>query len=631
MSFIEQLLAVAHKYLSPEARRMLPKLLKRAYYLTVDEVVKRGFHKEPCTIIVEAGNGCGKTRTMCDYVSLIQSMKIFERIYFLNFSQDACQNVVNKLLQNDCKVIWYIVIDKHCPVQGFLNKVTRYAGQHAHACSVCKYWAKYYRHAYMWLKSSLQNPLIKLIEPKFIYFPRQFCTQPIIRAYVLDPNFEAKNSINLDYTPVCVIPSQLFLTHTCILKFLRYTKRQRKPRKYLLIIDEADTIFYKALQVELPELNFTATDYQILRQFSPKSRKLEKLIDLYKAALDLCRDILQNYNYVEPRHVNLFYEIKKKAETLLASFNKRRKQILQYIIDNQLKMNIFLAVSALEEFINITEPLYTFRTVERQNDRYIIVDYSFAVRILLDTAYPFKYFWKIVLSATFPTEEIAKSRFISDLARRAFRRIEKKYKSYINVYITDYTFFERKYGILMRNLQINEACRRLLKCLKEAIMAYHRIFNTAVSGIVIWFGNKFQYRYFINLLRRIGARVYEYSNNARFFINVDGEQVYVLVSYVGSSFARSVDLDNYNISIGLAPLLRPPRNNRYWDTIDYGRAIAEFLQALMRIVRSPRPNKPKLLIIDTNLLSSFYERYYPEWFRELVKFAYIDIFKREVD
>ena len=83
--------------------------------------------------------------------------------------------------------------------------------------------------------------------------------------------------------------------------------------------------------------------------------------------------------------------------------------------------------------------------------------------------------------------------------------------------------------------------------------------------------------------------------------------------------------DRHDISIGVAPLLRPPRNLAFLDIIDYGRAVAELLQAIMRVVRSPYPKRPKLVVLEESLISFFYANFYPAWFRKLFQENYIPL------
>ena len=610
---VKQYLKVLERVRRAELRR-----LHKATYITINDILTYDFHTRPQTIVIEAGNGLGKTQSVCDYVSLIQPIQFYDRIYYLNFSQSACKNIVDKLVKDGCKVVWYIGIDKHCSNVQLLKQLGVMCGVSNYACYVCPYWRPRYRYCYLKFRDLLLSPNIKVVKPEIGYIPYPYCIQPIFRAYVLDPVFEEKRKLPIGFTPVIVIPSQLFLTHTVISKFEKYQRRQKKDRKYLLVIDEADTIFYESLIVELPELDFTNTDIQLLRMFSPKTRRLDKLVDLYNSVIKLCRDILQNRNFVTVEHVNRFLSLKTSIEKLIRSFTRRRREILQYVVNNNIVTNVFKMVNALEEFIHISEPYFTLRSLEYIDGKYVLYDYDFVMKILLDNSYPFKWFWKIVISATFPTEEIFKSRFISPRAKRAIVKATRKYKTYVNVYIAKYEIFRRDVEPLNRNREIRYASKNILDCIYTAVKTYHTYFGVEARGVVVWFGNKYQYNYFISLLQKYKVPVVVKKNYSYFKARIDNEEITVLMSYVGSPFSRSVDLDQYNISIAVAPLLRPPRNKRFWDIVDFSKAIANTLQAVMRIVRSPRPQKPKLIIFDSTLVTIFYHNLTPKWFRELV-------------
>lgn len=599
-------------------RREEAKRLRKAVYLSPNDILTTNYQKTPSTVIIEAGNGVGKTRSVCDYVCLIQGLQIFNRIYILNYSQSACGNVVRKLLDSDTKVIHYVGIEKHCVNQSLLSKIIKYCGLPSYACYICNYWKDKHRYIYINFINELQDNSIKEIKPKVLYIPSQMCTQPIFRAYTLEPRFEESRYLNLSYTPVVVTPSQLFLTHTVISKLEKYGKRQRKDKKVLLIFDEADVIFYNSLIIKIPELNFTKIDKDLLNQFSPRTIKLVNLIDIFNDVLNLCKDILQQRGYVSRTHVENFYKIKESTKKLLSSFSKRRHQILSYVIDNKIKTNIFRLVNSLEEFIHISEPYYTLQSLEKSSNSYLLYDFDFAIKLLLDNEYPFKHIWKILLSATFPTDEIHKSRFISKKTKRRILGVERKYRSYINVYVAKYEIFKKDIGGLNRNKEIKLVIKNIIDCLTTSVKTYHEYFGEDVKGVVLWFGNKYQYNYFVDTTKKYKVNTVTKKSYSYFTGVVDNEKVIILISYVGSPFARGVDLNKYNISIVVSPLLRPPRNEKYWDILDFSKATADTLQAVMRIVRSPKPSKPKLIIFDNTVVSSFYYQLMPKWFKELV-------------
>ena len=72
----------------------------------------------------------------------------------------------------------------------------------------------------------------------------------------------------------------------------------------------------------------------------------------------------------------------------------------------------------------------------------------------------------------------------------------------------------------------------------------------------------------------------------------------------------------------MSPFLRPPRKahligNKY-DPLDYARAVAEAIQAAMRIVRKPIPDEPKLIALEYVFKLEKYYKYMPKWFVETI-------------
>jgi len=174
--------------------------------------------------------------------------------------------------------------------------------------------------------------------------------------------------------------------------------------------------------------------------------------------------------------------------------------------------------------------------------------------------------------------------------------------------------------ILNRNKEVVNHVATILSAIKNVTEFYRKRFDVDPSGVAVWFGNSKQYNNFFKAVKkkpniRIG--------NSSIVLKIYG--VKVLFSYVGSEISRGLDLTDYDISIVLGPLLRPPRNIGFLDVIDFGHAVAEAVQSAMRMVRSPKPTKPKLVIVEESMLTPFYQQFYPNWFIELLNKKYIRI------
>ncbi len=593
-------------------------------YLSIEDIIKPDFFKKPQAVIGEAGNGFGKTYTMCKFSTLLQSTNQFSRIYILQYSQKGCTNVVRKLEKMGGFAIRHIGIDKACNNPKHLERIRSLGLPPSYACYTCPYFQGKQKLAFALLKDTIENKKQQIIEPRLVTVGLdaigKICFQPLLRALVLSPSTELSRKIRFPRTPIFVVPSQLILNHTVIGKWNKYSRRQRKPRNNIMIIDEADAVFYASLRVLIPDIELNSYDRKLLETFSSSKSKLTKLEDLYNELITLMRNVIDNMSFPSKEHVKKFNDIMTKSEPLLRTIDYKRKAIIYAILKNAKPTNIFKLYNVFMELSHVVSPEYALGTIEETNEGFIIEDYDFSIRALLDVSYPWKYFWKIVLTATFPTNKVTESRFLSFRSKTVLTMADRVYKKYSNVYVSFYQLYDDEF-MINRNRDLPYIIPRLFKLLKDARLTYISKFGMEPRGACVWFGNSKQLRGFVEMISKMGVKVEMRGKYAL----IPSPKYEIFLSYAGSAISRGIDLNQYDISVIVAPLLRPPRNLAILDVIDFARGIAEAIQSAMRIVRSPRPKYPKLVIIEKSLTKAFYAFFYPEWFKALVADAYIEL------
>jgi len=591
--------------------------VSRTGYLTLEDIVPPNFLKRPTIILAEFGNGMGKTYTSCKFAVSAQQLGIFDRIYIMQYSQKGCENVVKKIESMGGKCVWHIGLEKFCPRYEDVKRMLELGIPPSYACFLCPYFRGKSKAAFRIFQQEVENEKSRIIKPKLasegLLDKRKVCTHPIIRSFVLEPSTEIEKKLTLKYPPIIVAPSQILLNHAIVGRWKAFASRQRKPRKILMIVDEADTVFYAALKTEIPIIEASEVDREILRLFSTKSRKLEKLLDYYSEITNILQQLPKRRNRVDKSTVEKIEQILKRADVLLRSFNRRRKEIVAYVLNQKIRTRIFKVVNSLEEMQHIERLDLALKTVEVKDGKILLYDYEFGIRILFDPDYPWKHFWKVNLSATFPTEKIVESEFLSPQAKKLILKAAKRTRTYENVYVGSCTIFESGEGLLNRNAEIEYSVPRILNLIKEAVAKYEESFGFPPNGICLWFGNSTQLRKFLAKLKQARIRYRRGKSYAIFYYG----KIPIFCSYCGSSLARGIDLQQYDISIVVGPLLRPPRPTGVLDVIDFARGVAEAIQSAMRIVRSPCPPGPKVVILEKHMTNAFYAHFYPEWFKVL--------------
>lgn len=261
------------------------------------------------------------------------------------------------------------------------------------------------------------------------------------------------------------------------------------------------------------------------------------------------------------------------------------------------------------------------RSIDKVGEDIIVQDIDFTYRILYDITFPFRYWWKLSTTATFPSREIFLYSRLIEQAREVINYVSTIDVYPENVYIFTFVLFPELLATaeglitpLSRNEEIEVKSEKIIELLFKSIELYRNVTGLEPRGILLFFGNKTQYYRFKNL-------VHDYIDldlDTIFRFNLKRKQVWV--TYCASAFSRGIDFTNLDISIVISPLIRPPRAFGAVDSLDVGRAMSEAIQSLFRIVRSLRPDRPKFIGIEANLLyKRFYQFAMASWFRKLVE------------
>ncbi|RLE83759.1 MAG: hypothetical protein DRJ67_11670 [Thermoprotei archaeon] len=596
-------------------------------YLRYADYVPPNFWEQPQAILVEAGNGFGKTHSAVELAASLQVLQELDRIIILEYSQRGCRNVVRMLRARDAFAIRHIGIEKFCKRRKELRRVAQLGLTPTAYCSFCPYFRGKARLAYSHLRAAIEDEGRKIIEPELVREPLSgeviCCTHPILRALVLNPAPRGLGNLRLPATPIIVCPGQLFLNHAAIGRWHTFSKRQRKVRRTLLITDEADSLFYHSLQTVVPQLDFTEDDRELLAEFSPRRRDLSQILDCYRRLYEVLRKSVGAKDESLSDVVSCIRTLLEEAEPLLRSIARRRREMVKYIIENRVRTRVFRAVEVLEELGHIDNLNYALRTAEldEQSGRITLYDYDYGVRLLLDVEFPWKYLWKINLSATFPTVKVVESRFLSPHTKRIILQIRRRSLKHENVWTTTIGIFEATAGRVNRNAEIRYSTHRLIQAVKRLAEAYEQSFGDKPGGVAVWCGNSKQLKAIAEALQRVGVRAGV--KGGHLMLRIAG--LPVLLSYCGSKIARGIDLNQFDISLVVGPLLRPPRRWGFLDVLDFARAVAEAVQSAMRIVRAPRPERPKLIAIEKTMATAYYAHFFPEWFKAYFRERYLEL------
>ncbi|RLE55440.1 MAG: hypothetical protein DRJ40_08275 [Thermoprotei archaeon] len=601
-------------------------------------------------LVLTAPNGFGKTYAVAGAVAKLSSMKIFDRIYFLANSQDACGSIVQKLRHHNAKlVIWYEGIERSCMNKELLEVVEHLTGDPSLACLVCPYSILQQSKNREITPETLVRRVLKFFEErdvavirardvKMYLLPNQeICGHSVIRALTLRPSLDFKIYLErLNVTPIFVAPFQLFLTYSTAQVFMKSAERLRKERRYLFVFDEADNLLLMGKVYTIEKPDFTDFDYEILNKLSPSTYRLSAFIDIYTKLFNIIAEGRKELSRYDSR-IGVS-DIKRQVHELLSSRTvervvagvcKRLRTILLEALKQMKRTFLFRAVESLnpftlrllksygvQEFVKYIDCDVVRRRkgsqVEEEVTAIRLQNFSIVSDMVFSNEKPIRKSQKVVVTAT----------WCDDLMRRLFKvgaecvRVVRAVPD--NVYFGRFVIYETGSRALESTVYgKGQFTYRVLYLIKKVIDVYAEKFGMKPSGVLVWFMSKRQFRAFLSVLREKRAKISIESDD---LASITVAKVKVLLTYLGSRITRGVDLPDYDISIVLAPFLRPPRSfGARWLDCDYARAIFESIQAVMRIVRSPSPSRPKVVMLEDSLFKSPYKDYAPAWFVDFIK------------
>ena len=586
--------------------------------------IDESFIKVPKAITITAPNGVGKTTSITRFVAQLSNLDIFDRIYIVVPSHEISNKIVSNLVKfGATRIIQYLGIDKVCINRKLLREVVDLGLNPSFACKVCPYnifkinnvksFEERLRFTVKYINSFFRsdNKVLNPVKNRpFDWNIQNFiCLQPLVKYITIFPQCD----IWLKNTIIIVCPYSIFASKPIIVHFRKFFKRQRAVRKYLAFFDECDSIVYSGFQYKLSKPDFTDFDYEILEHYSTERTRLTRYIDfynkLYNILLDVAEDrvesdvgarrivnLIRDHSRIIKKIIDLIPEISNKA------FEEKKRTFLVKSVSEVFSIEYFTECMSL--------------TVEREGEDILIQDIDFAYKVLYDVNFPFRYWWKISTTATFPQPEVFAESKITEKASELIEKVETIDIYPDNVAIFTFVLFPEmfnEYSIESRNELIEEKVDKVIELLIKSIELYRKLTLRSPNGIILFTGNKKQFSAVVEVLKDLAVS----SKEGLLEINYNNIKIYL--TYCASKYARGLDFDMLDISIVLAPLIRPPRRESFIDSLDVARATAEAIQSAFRIVRCLRPSRTKLLGFEANILfKKTYINALPTWFERLL-------------
>lgn len=593
-------------------------------WIDLTSYISEEYIKIPRSITITAPNGVGKTTSVTRFISSLSLLDIFDRIYVVVTSHEISNKVITNLEKfGATRIIHYIGIDKACINKKLLGEVKKLGLNPSFACTQCeynifkiygikgqeeriKYCSKYVENFFK-NNNKVLSPILH--RPFDWNVGNLVCIQPLIKYIVVFPQTDTF----LKHTTIIVCPYSIFSSKPIVQYFRKFFKRQRAIRKYLAFFDECDNIVYEGFSYKLSYPDFTNFDIEILEEFSTGKTNLKKYVDFYNRLYELLLKIYNDDFDVE--------EGTKKVIDLIKKYHRIIKKVSDLAFEISLRSFIerkrtFLisSVSEVQSIEYFTESMAN--SVELSGKDIVVQDVDYAYKVLYDVEYPFRYWWKLSTTATFPQPEIFSESKLTTKVSKIIENVETIDIFPDNVVLFTFVLFPEmfsEYSIESRNELIEEKVDKIVLLIKKSVELYRSITLSRPNGVILFTGNKRQFNVLREVFESIALRVSEG------LIEFNYDKTKVLITYCASKYSRGIDLDFYDISIVVAPLIRPPRRETFFDTLDIAKATAEVIQSAFRIVRSISPPRTKLLGFEANILfKKTYIDALPTWFRKLM-------------
>jgi len=593
----------------------------RGRWIDFEKVLPPDFLKTQFNLVLIAPNGSGKTTSILHYVSKIRLVTAIERVYVTFITHEQSKKYLDLLSRyNAFPIVYYEGIERVCINKKLLEKCKKLGLPLSFACNLCPYnMLKQYnvkkldeKHKVVaeivreWLSRGIK---IISVSNTTVWSWKQMsnlCTQPVIRHLVEFPQVDNYLRKKL----VFVVPIQIFKSKSIVFNWRQYAKRQKRKRMILIFFDEADDLFYRGFEYIFAKPNFTKFDEEILDKISTVSYNFKEIIKIYEEIFKTLYEFYVGKLNVDNAVSRINFVIDKNRKMIYALHSRLSK-----ICKEAFNRNEFTFIPQALENLLVLEKIAgnVVRTVDLINGDFILHDYDYAYQVLLNPEFPFRFCVKISATATLPSFDVMLTSRLVKKARKVLKDVKRVDIHPLNVWICYFDLFSER---PTRNREIMIRVPKLLKYLANAFKEYEERINLKPRGMIVFLGNKKQFQYLYKKLKDYAYEVKEFY----FKVKILGKET--VFTYVSSPISRALDLDMYDISVVVAPLLRPPRRRVFYDILDIAKAVSDSIQSQFRIVRSLYPTKPKLLAFEKCfLLSSKYYMVTPVWFKKLVRYC----------
>jgi len=599
-------------------------IVKIGEYLSEADIIPPNFLLKPRTLVIEAPNGFGKTTNALSVIEKLTVNRRCDYIYFMSFSHKTLQRAVNKLSKIH-KIIYHKGVSSYCPLKDYISSLKELGIPVYLGCSFCKLYKDKSQIVFNIVKEQLQDKETRIVAAKKVSTIAQgeVCTYPFIKKLAFDPRIPKKKYINYNKTLIIITPISSFVTPVLIEFWENLRNSRLKPRKAIMVLDELDEIIFRPIFIHLEKLDLTDNDKMYIEELKKYKIRLDKLVKLYKKIYRLTKNGLV-YLHLGTRGVhNKIKGLVQKYESEILKAVKSVKDIA-YIVYKKMKPTcLFKVIETLYLLYKDPYPEYTLRTFQIEDKNIVFEEYNIPLKLFFDIEFPFKYFWKIGLTATFPNPILEFIEIYSRENMLTLYRVNKIYGVYGNVYVWLYDFRNEEQKGVSHNYTLMLSLPEFPMYIKKLIRYYRLAFHKHPKGFAIWLQNKKQFRALSTYLARHyriekAEKVYTLFNIRKRIGNVR-----LLVSYCGSPIARGVDLPWIDIS--WSPFVNYPKLRPFarYLSIDYEKTIARTVQAIMRAVRSPMPSRPKAIVIPPDLYYLIEKYRFPDWFIGLPKFELV--------
>jgi hypothetical protein len=576
-------------------------------WLTVEDVVQHIDLSKPNSVIIVAPNGAGKTTSTIKYISDRAKLPGFERVYILGTSHKVSEKHSKQIAKSGVKVIHYQSVERSCINKTLLNEVISLGLEPTFACLICPY------NAINKLKLSSVTDIAKTFkdiyeQPQKIISTKtinqrnleeeRICYYPIIKHIVLDPAYDSF----FDTTLVIATPYHLITSRQVLQYWHEYASKQKKKKKrYIQIFDEADALFYTGLTYQLNRYEPTEFDRRYASDFL-------RLFDIHKEIIEIFTYATFDTN----RYKQLLSLLREAKELISGKFDFIEYQKKAY--KEKAKTNLIRLIGEQLQLFGLkrgisyrTASIWHLSTTVTENGA-VIEDRDFTYDIILNIYFPFKEWIKIALTGTLPKSDILQTSSLLSKGKRLLDYTKSLYVIPSNVEFFAFQLFD--YGeVIVRNIQLLGKLNALFETVRTLAQIYMEREKTVPRGILLVLQNKLQFNYLKKALSRYAIR------QTRGFVAILFSGIEIGFTYNASPVSRGVDYDQYDISIVVAPLLRPPRRVIRYDIMDYARAVAEAVQSAFRVVRRLKVERKKYVAFERFMLFDIYFELLPQWLK----------------